>query len=273
MFDDFDFDDFADLGLRVAPKSPDLVMTTIKMGRQGADRVQFNFRPDVLEEIEGLRYSIAFAVSRRTGARAFKIRSDVTGRFEALRPGRGDRRLLRCPMPVIGMIPAEGKAEPEYFVDRVGKAILVEVPDIFLSAKPKALPPPVEAVSHPSSAAVDEDTRVEIDRRLKSLLAGDVDLPPRIGGESFSMSERGILSALYRHPQVRREGLLAACHNPSAGEDDRDPKLVDVHLSKMRRRLQALGLVIERWDTGTYRFTPTSKERLRGLLEQPDAGP
>ncbi len=268
MFDDFDDEDFADLGLRLVPKTADLVMTTIKMGRQRTDRVQFNFAPAVLEEIGGLRYSISFATSRRTGAHAFRIRSDPNGRFEAIRPGRGDRRLLRCPLPVTGMVAADGKAEPEFYVDGIGRVILVEVPEIFLPAKPKALPAPVAlAAPQRSSTSIDEEMRLSIDRRIKSLLAGDVALPRVIGGAAFTEAERGILSALLRHAQVRREGLLAACHDPESGEDERDPKLVDVHFSKMRARLKDLGLVIERCDVGIYRFTPESKERLRRLLE------
>ena len=270
MFEDFDGDDFADLGLQLVPKSADLKMTCIKMGRHGTVRVQFNFAPTVLEEIDGPRYSIGFATSRKTGARAFRIAADPKGRFEAMTPGRGDRRLLRCPAPIGNFSPADGVVEPEYFVDRIGKVILVEVPEQFLPGKPKALPPPPVPREHPAVAKGadldDEETRRAVDRRLRDLLTTGVDVPRVIAGATYTPAERMILAALLSHPQVSREGLLAATADPEKGEDDRDPKLVDVFLSKMRVRLQAIDVRIENIGLGAFRMSVDAKTRLRAAI-------
>lgn len=263
MFDDFDDGDFADLGIQVRPKSADLVMTTIKMGRTHVARAQFNFAPDILAEIGGNRYSIGFAVSRKTGARAFRIRVDEAGRFEAIRPAKGERRLLRCPLP-LGVICAEGRAEPEFFVDQIGKSILVEVPDLFL-VKVKALPAP-DVASAPRTAAVDDETRMAIDRRMQEMLTSGCDVPRVIGGCTWTPAERAILSALLSHPQVSREGLMAATADPEKGEDERDPKLVDVFLSKMRTRLRQLDVQIENIGLGAFRMPLDAKTRLRSAI-------
>jgi hypothetical protein len=118
---------------------------------------------------------------------------------------------------------------------------------------------------------LDEDTRLAVDRHVKSLIAGDGELPRKIGGELFTPSERAIIAALLNHPQVRREGLLAACHDPERGEDGRDPNLVSVFLSKMRPRLKAIGVEIERADGGSFRFGFDSKSRLRKLIAEAEA--
>ncbi len=275
MFNDFDDFDFDDLGMRLKPKAADLVMTTIKMGRSQTERVQFNFAPAILEEIRGSRYSIGFAVSRRSGVRAFRIKADDAGRFEATKPGRGDRRLLRCPLPPVGVVWAEGSALPEFYVDRVGRQILVEVPDLFLQ-KVRALPKPDYAAGgdhRPGSASRrdDEEVRIAVDRRIKELLGANGTMPRVIGGLSFTPSEREILATLLSHSQVSRDGLLAACHDPEKGEDDRDPQIVSVFLSKMKPRLTRLGISIENIGGGAFRMPLDSKTRLRALAKENEA--
>ncbi len=264
MFEDFDSDEFADLGLQLVPKSTDLKMTCVKMGRHGAIRIQFNFAPAVLAEIGEHRFSIGFAVSRRTGARAFRIAADPKGRFEAQTPGRGDRRLLRCPVPAGNFAAADGAAEPEYFVDRIGKVILVEVPDLFTPAKPKVLPAPMPSTAQATD--IDEETRLAVDRRMRDLLTTGIDVPRVIAGATYAPAERMILAALLSHPQVSREGLLAATADPEKGEDERDPKLVDVYLSKMRVRLQSMDVRIENIGLGAFRMPLHSKTRLREAI-------
>ena len=263
MFDDFDDSDFADLGALMVRREADLVLSCPALGRKGARRVMFNFRPAVLDEIGGPRFNIGFAQSRKTRQFAFRIQATETGRFEPSRPGRGDRRLLRVPVPTFGFVVTDDQVEPEFFVDQVGKCILVEVPQAFRVAVPKALPAP-EAKA---ASALDDETTLAIDRRVREMLGGDLIIPPSLGGYHFSPAERSILAALLKHPSVRREGLLAATHDPENGEDERDPKLVDVFLSKMRDRLTAIGAEIIRVDVGTYGIAADGKRALRAAIE------
>jgi hypothetical protein len=124
-----------------------LVVTIVAL--RGAERVQFNFAPEILEEIAGPRFDIAFSQKRRQ----FRIQARDLGRYEPIQPTRGDRRLLRCPLPPT-VHKSDEAIDPEFYVDREARTIVVEIEDAF---KPKALPapaPPKEDLIAKARAAV-----------------------------------------------------------------------------------------------------------------------
>jgi DNA-binding response OmpR family regulator len=78
--------------------------------------------------------------------------------------------------------------------------------------------------------------------------------------------EAEIASLLYRRAQVSKDSLLAATHDPSKGDDERNVDIVKVHISAIRRKLAPEGVKIETIRPGFYRFDAQAKARLRQLL-------
>ncbi len=118
---DADFEEILPAGK--AKTASDLVISIVRLGKHKLPRVQFNFAPAVLEEIAGPLFDIAWAPH----ARAFRIRGADLGRYEPVKVGRGEHMLLRCPVPSIGFVPTHETIEPEFYVDRDKRTILIEV--------------------------------------------------------------------------------------------------------------------------------------------------
>jgi hypothetical protein len=265
---EFDDEDFVDLATRARPAA-EVILSCVALGRQASKRVQINLVPSLLEEIRATRVRVGFAASRQL----FRIQADDCGPIEPIVTKRGLRRLIRAGLPTAGFAWFDGRIEPDYDVDLVGRAILIAVPEeVRARARPvPALPPPgkarADAGDRADAAPVrDEATQEAIDRRLQELL-GASDLPPaEFGGVRFTPSERAILAVLLKNPRVSRAGILAATHDPAAGDDDRDEKLVDVFVSKMRTRLGALGCSIDHTGGGVFRLSLDDKTTLRRLI-------
>ena len=111
--------------------------------------------------------------------------------------------------------------------------------------------------------------RAELDRRRRS---GHLENFPReIGGVKFQPAEARMLEALYRGSELTMEALLAATHDPKDGDDDREVKVVDVWLCKMRPKLAQIDLVVKTIWGGKRALDAASKGRLRELLREAGA--
>lgn len=262
-----DDDDFMDiLPARLVGKNlPQLLVRVVKL--RSAVRVQFNFDPKILEEIEGPRYDIAWSLKRRQ----FRISARDLGRYEAGHSGRGNRAMLRCPIPP-GFHPGEELVDPEFFVDRALRTITVDMEDHF---KPRALPAPAAAPT-PSAAAAShreivERAKAAVPSRLDRVGGGDMDEKiirtalglnePRalqLGEHRFTKTEAAVVELLAARELVTKQAIMLVTADP-IGDDDRDEKLADVLIHKVRPKLEAMGFkIMTRWGDG---FTIAASQR------------
>jgi len=93
--------------------------------------------------------------------------------------------------------------------------------------------------------------------------------PRELGGVKLTPSEADILDILLKRNMVTKEGLLAATRDPSdRGDDERDVKIVDFWISKLRLKLRPLDVSIEtQWGEG-YRLDAAAKARLRVFVDK-----
>jgi hypothetical protein len=252
-FQDISDDDFVEIARFKA--SPNLALTVrcVELGRTKTRRVQFVFRPDVLGEIGGPRFRMAFAPRKAL----FRIQAAADGPYEAFKAGRGDKMILRCEIPP-GLAYAEGVSEPEYYVDGIGRAILIEAPTSMLRQPPKALPAPTPAGG--SSMPQIDGGSAKRDPVLAATLGLTPTFRQRFAKVALTPAEAAILELLYRHPRVSRDAIMMATAEDAA-EDERDDKTCDVWISKLRSKLESLGVEIttlrgEGWclSTGAKRF-------------------
>lgn len=275
MFDEFDDDDFVELAAGPAPTAG-VILSVIALGRKAKATVQFSITEPLLAEIVGPRFGIAFAVSKRSGNAAFRIKAGPQERYESMTFGKRTsgtpRRLLRCPAPIDTRfkLPIGTRVEPEYFVDVRTGTILVEVPEppkvptVPKPAPTMSLSRPVEQLTKPA-VALDEETEAAIAHRMREMITGGIVVPADIGAARFTVAERHFLAALLAHTTVSREGLMTATHD-GVGEDERDDKIIDVYLAKIRPKLGVLDCKIETMGGGVFRMPLDSKTRLRKLI-------
>lgn len=264
-----DDDDFMDImpAKMKAKNLPQLLVRVVTL--RSAVRVQFNFDPKVLEKIRGPRFDIAWSMKRRQ----FRISARDLGRYEAGQSGRGNRAMLRCPVPP-GFHPGAELVDPEFYVDRDARTITVEMEDHF---KPRALPAPTPAAPSPAAAAA---THREIVERARQAVPGRIDRlggaadmdqkvirtalglnEPRalqLGEHRFSKTEAAIVELMASRELVTKQAIMLATADP-VGDDERDEKLADVLVHKIRPKLEALGIkVMTRWGDG---FTVAASQR------------
>lgn len=268
-FDDGDFEDLAPVSSTVI--RADCAMRVIRP-RQGNNRkLQFNFAKAVLEEIgintPRARVSVAWA----QGKKAFRIKPDKAGLFEVMTLARGEnRRLIRVPLPG-GLFDNAGVAEPEFYVDRIGKVIIVECPALFLTAVRKLLPAPVatKAEASPSREAPrNPGAPIDDDKVLRAALGLTETLIRTIDGQEFRPAEAAFVHLLATREIVTKQAVLLATTDPEKPDDDqRDDKIVDVYLCKIRPKLTKLGISVQTdWGNG-YKLSRADRTKLKNLIE------
>ena len=142
MFDQIDEAEFVavEKGAKAAPVQAACILKCYIL-RGGRHLMSVKIADAVWAEIgeDGLpplRVSVRYAASKRL----LLIRADPAGRFE---PGKtvrsGTRSFFRLPLPK-GFDTFKGEAAPEYYVDGVGKRILIECPE--------PPPPPPKVLTH-----------------------------------------------------------------------------------------------------------------------------
>lgn len=270
-----DDDDFVDiLPARLAGKvMPQLLVRIVAL--RAAQRVQFNFAPEILGEIQGPRFDIQWAAKTRR----FRILARDLGRYEALQAGRSPRQMLRCPLPP-GLEPADTVLDPEFYVDREAKTIVVEIGGAFA---PRALPAPAPivttvsaarelvakakaAVPAPSFSSHSGGGVAELDQKVVRAALGLTG--PRafdLGGQHFTPTEGAIVDLLARRARVTREAVLMATADP-VGDDDRGEKIADVLVCRIRPKMEALRFaVLTHWGEGWY-LALDDRKRLKAML-------
>ncbi len=263
------FDDFDEAGFLTIERpgksthKAELRLAFMKM--RSAERLTLTFKPEVLAEIGGPRFDVAWNPTKRL----LLVKSGPQARFEAHETIRAVSRRIVIPLPA-GLTFGTGDCEPEFYVDAVGKRLLIEVPVEF--GRRLALPAPAPAVTPAPpktvAPAIPEAEIVAGNREILRSLGITERFPRELRGVKFTSSEACIVEALYRNRQLTRAALLAATHDPAAGDDDRDDKVVDVWLSKMRPRLALLDIVVQTLGGGSWGLDAASKGRLKEMLRE-----
>lgn len=259
VFDEFDDAGFVELQpVSKAVRRADLRIALIKI--RSAERLTLTFAAAVLDEIAGPRFDVAWNPQKRL----LLVKAGTAARFEAQTFVRGSGRRLMVPVPA-GLAFSIQSCEPEFYVDAVGKRILIEVPVEF--GRRLALPaPPPAAPAKPTDPAIPAAEIEKGNREILRALGVTQQFPRELGGQRFTGAQACILEALLKAPEgLTQEALLAATHDPTKGDDDRVPGVVDVLISKMRPQLAALGISIA-GGGGRRRMDAASKAALRGLL-------
>lgn len=268
--DGFEDDDFIDIEPVSSKKSrADLVMRVIKP-RQGNNRkIQFNLASVILSEINIDERGGRLAVQWSPAKRAFRLKAEKGGVFEVMSPAKGEgRRLVRAPLPA-GLFDNEGEAEPEFYVDAIGKQIIIECPELFLRPKFKMLTGPVGPASEPSREAPRNPGAAVDDGKVLRAALGITDTMPRtIDGHHFKPAEAAVLHLLATRELVTKEAVMIATANPeNPNDDERNEKIVDVYLCKIRPQLSEMGIAVQTdWGNG-YKLSRADRTKLKNLIE------
>ena len=115
-------------------------------------------------------------------------------------------------------------------------------------------------------------------RRIADLTAENRDLRDRIAGIEAALTdeldawriagltpmETTLLALLLKRDSASRSQIMAVCYgaDPDAAPED---KIVDVMVSKIRRKLRPLGVTIENIHGVGYRLSAASKARIRAV--------
>lgn len=106
-----------------------------------------------------------------------------------------------------------------------------------------------------------DDLRFRI-AELESAIIADIPMPPAIG---LTGSEEMILRVLLAKPCATKEMFLAALYGARI-DDAPAPKIVDVYLCKLRRKLERFGLTITTvWGRG-YMLSPDERAGVLRVL-------
>lgn len=263
-FDDLDETTFQAL-VPSAPKlKADVKLSFVTFKATTPAKLQIAFKAEVLAEIGGPRFEIGWNAPKRL----LLIKAKDQGPFEAASAPHGKTLLLRM-APPPGIVAGETATEPEYYVDAIGKRLLIEVPIEF--GRRLALPAPGQPPAGAPKAKPVQIPAAELEagnREILRALGVTENFPREVGGVKFQPAEARMLEALYRGTELTMEALLAATHDPKDGDDDREVKVVDVWLCKMRPKLAQLDLVVKTIWGGKRALDAASKGRLRELLRE-----
>jgi hypothetical protein len=257
-FEDLLEEDFVEIQQETVKPSAELLMRCVQLGKHKRERVQFTFTSKLFGELNGQRFNIAYAAQKRI----FRIKVDTSGKYEPIKAPRGLRFMLRCPVP-FGFHFVAGKAEePEYYVDAIGKVMLVETPQAFCTPVRNCMEKPAGVSSFepgPPSGQQDPD--------LAATLGLTRVFPRKIGDAKLTEAEASVLEVLYRRPRASRDALMMATAKDAA-EDDRDDKIVDIYIHKLRKKLGSIGIEIQTVQGAGFQLTNGAKDFLSHIVER-----
>jgi len=234
------------------------MMSRVVFGRSLAAKLQISFEPGLIEMMGARRVRCDW--NRVAGI--FRIQTDDAGRYELSRFAKGGRYFVRLPFPEGDLYAVAGSHPAEHRLVADGRQLLVKVAAAFLEQPPAPAPiaapaqAPVEPVALLAPPRAEEDDEQPPGRQWRSLR--DV---------TFTATEAAILGVFAKRQLVTRSMILTASWDPTKAEDDdREEKLADVLLSKLRPRLEKLGLLV-RLERGQGWFLNTAdRQRLTVMI-------
>jgi hypothetical protein len=271
------------------------VMRCSAMGRQRAKRVSITFRldfldPDVARIIEhGPRFSIAF----NPAMKVVRIKVDERGRYETITAPRGPRvRILRFPFPSAGMVFCSDDVGVQPDANVAQGAVLIDLPKQFLPPPVVArlpereravvaaqlpgrlIPAPVSVSSQimgdpapQRSALAQREARLKEEAPERTLTNEEV-IRNGLRGLRFAPAEATIMDLLLRRESVTAAAIMVATRAPAdIDNDDRDPKLAEVYISKLRAKLDRLDITIDKIKGVGWRFSPATKAIMRAEID------
>lgn len=263
--EDFDaIDDFIDLVPEKAKDEPLVVYVTMS-GKQKSPKLRLAFLAGPLAEIGGPRYLVRWSPKRRV----LRIESGERHPYEPFHIGRASQRdILSCPVPAGFAIDGD-RCMPEFYVDVVGRAINIEIPAPAGQCQPElpapAASPALTASTSPRPAA---EPIGQYDADLAATLGLTATFPTKFGDISLTPAEAKVLELLYRREQASKDAIMFATAEPGV-EDDRNDRLADVYVCKIRKKLEPLSIEIETlWGEG-YRISPKAKRFIARLIGEP----
>lgn len=255
---DWNDDDFVDIiPARLAGKKDvPLRIGFTYLGKHLVPRIALLFAPSVLDEIGGPRFAVQF----NARARVLRVRAGDDLPYEAVRAPRGEIMMIRCPVPP-GLHPDESKGlEPEFYVHAERKIIDIEIPEGFGAVKLIAPPRPAPINKAAPSAKPD--------------VVDDLPVPrPRavtLSGVAFTSQEGDLLRLLAKRDLVTKDAAMMATAEPGA-DDERDEKLADVLIHKIRKKIEPIGYFISTIHGEGWRIPRELRAKLARMIEEADA--
>lgn len=128
MHDDADFEEILPARPRAGRKRPAIEISTVALGRHGAERLQISFSLEVAAKLQDHwpRFQIGYSPNTHT----LRIRSLESGPFEAIKTPKGERHLLRIPLPAGLRVIESREPGPQSWSDD-GKTLYLIVPPVF----------------------------------------------------------------------------------------------------------------------------------------------
>jgi hypothetical protein len=267
-------DDFIDV-IPEAAKDEPLVVYVMTSGRQKAQKLRLSFLEGPLAEIKGPRYLVRWSPTRRV----LRVEASDRHPYEPFRMGKGSRReIISCPVPAGFAIDGD-RCLPEFYVDAVGRAINIEIPAPVGPSIQRIAPPAVRALPAPEpkpvaktvseapvAAKASPATKAKAENRDRS--SG---FPTRFGDIVLSKEEALVFELLYRRELVNRQAILMATTDDII-HDDRDIRVADTFVTKLREKIEPLGIVISTIVGEGYSISPKSKRFIAQLLGDPVNG-
>lgn len=273
-----DDDDWIELERAVPGKVlPDVSLRLGKQPRTGRIAAYLTLRGEAGAHLiaHGPRFRVMIGGSE---ADRVKIVPDAqAGRYEVIE-FKGVARLW---LGVVTVWPAENRdaVACEWRRDGMTMSLLLKLPSGFTrptKAPVLSLPAPAKPVEDKQPALVAKVVaeRDELAERLRQIeeerdsTFGKI--PDRIGDHRLPKLERSMLAVLIARDVATKEALLHASA-VDGGDDDRDPKIVDVIICKLRPKLAAIGIEIKtHWGDG-YSIPRQQRKALKKMFGMPAA--
>jgi hypothetical protein len=221
----------------------------------------------------GLRFKIQIG-----GKFANKIRiiPDTDGKFSFF----GNKGTMRSSIGHINFWPDENRGPCEASWHISDGLMVLELRDDFarptqdepqITREPKPIVQVVEKKIERPQPLLPATTPNEVEegnRQILVALGVTETFPREFGGKKFTPTEAAILEVLLKRTEATKAALMAATHDPANGDDDRDDKIIDVFICRLRQKLGSLNIEIGNKFGGYYRMAADSKGRLRAFLAE-----
>lgn len=254
---DWNDDDFVDIiPARLAgKKEAPLRIGFTYLGKHLVPRIALLFAPSVLNEIGGPRFAVQF----NARARVLRVRAGDDLPYEAVRAPRGEVLMIRCPVPP-GLHPDDSRGlEPEFYVHAERKIIDIEIPEGFGAVK--LIAPPRPTATRPTP-------------KVEPATVDDLPVPrPRavtLSGVAFTSQEGDLLRLLAKRDLVTKDAAMMATAEPGA-DDERDEKLADVLIHKIRKKIEPIGYFISTIHGEGWRIPREFRAKLARAIDAADA--
>ena len=250
-FAEEDFDEVDSASAIKVPLTP-VMLSAVHLGKHRTARLQFSIDPDIIAQIGANRVRVEW--NKIKGV--YRLKSSNEGKYQVNTFARSTRCWVRVVFPDADLYEIGGRHSALFQVNSVDKSLLVRVPPVFFTEpeNPKQkilapLPPtpprqlfsPTPLKPRAPEAALDDPKIVRAALGLSADAA-----PTLINGEKFTPAEAEVVRLFSQRILVTREMVLLATRDPAnPDEDDRDEKLLDVYVCRVKPKLKKMSIFIK----------------------------